>query len=95
MVLDVDDPGDGLYGAVTGNWPQASGALGRLYAMGVDTQRVFARLPQMRQYPDTRIEGATGTLSLDQGGRIQRQLSWGEIQNGVLEPAPDSSANAL
>jgi len=91
-LLNHSDP---LYGAVTGNWPQAGGALGRLYAMGVDTQRVFARLPQMRQYPDTRIEGATGTLSLDQDGRIQRQLSWGEIHNGVLQPAPDSSTNAL
>ncbi|UJJ32488.1 penicillin-binding protein activator [Halopseudomonas maritima] len=91
-LLDHSDP---LYGAVTGNWPQASGALGRLYAMGVDTQRVFARLPQMRQYPETRIEGATGTLSLNQGGRIQRELSWGEIQNGVLQPATEDGATAF
>ncbi|MGI3129775.1 penicillin-binding protein activator [Halopseudomonas pachastrellae] len=91
-LLDHNDP---LYGAVTGNWPQAGGALGRLYAMGVDTQRIFARLPQMRQYPETRIEGATGTLSLDQGGRIQRELSWGEIQNGVLQPATEDGSNAF
>jgi len=83
-LLDQDDP---LYASVTSNWPQAAGPLGRLYAMGIDAQRIFSRLPQMRQYPDTRIDGATGLLSLGQGGRIQRDLAWGQIENGLLEPA--------
>ncbi len=83
-LLDQDDP---LYSSVTSNWPQAAGPLGRLYAMGIDAQRIFSRLPQMRQYPDTRIDGATGLLSLGQGGRIQRDLAWGQIQDGLLEPA--------
>lgn len=91
-LLDHSDP---LYSNVTGNWPQASGALGRLYAMGVDTQRIFARLPQMRQYPDTRIEGATGELTLDASGRIQRNLPWGQIQNGILQPAAQSDSSPL
>jgi len=83
-LLDQDDP---LYSSVTSNWPQAAGPLGRLYAMGIDAQRIFSRLPQMRQYPDTRIDGATGLLSLGQSGRIQRDLAWGQIQEGLLEPA--------
>jgi outer membrane PBP1 activator LpoA protein len=91
-LLEQNDP---LYSDVTGNWPQAGGALGRLYAMGVDTQRIFARLPQMREYPDTRIEGATGELTLDSTGRIQRLLPWGQIRNGVLEPAAPSDSGAL
>ena len=91
-LLEQNDP---LYSDVTGNWPQAGGALGRLYAMGVDTQRIFARLPQMREYPDTHIEGATGELTLDSTGRIQRLLPWGQIRNGVLEPAAPSDSGAL
>lgn len=91
-LLDHSDP---LYSDVTGNWPQASGAIGRLYAMGVDTQRIFSRLPQMRQYPDTRIEGATGELSLDASGRIQRNLSWGQIRDGILQPAAPSDSSPL
>ena len=91
-LLEQNDP---LYSDVTDNWPQAGGALGRLYAMGVDTQRIFARLPQMREYPDTRIEGATGELTLDSTGRIQRLLPWGQIRNGVLEPAAPSDSGAL
>ena len=55
--------------------------------MGIDAQRVFNRLPQMRQYPETRIDGATGLLSLTQDGRIQRDLAWGQIQDGLLQPA--------
>jgi len=83
-LLEQDDP---LYQSVTASWPQAAGPLGRLYAMGIDAQRIFSRLPQMRQYPDTRIEGATGLLSLTQGGRIQRDLAWGQIEDGLLKPA--------
>lgn len=91
-LLDNSDP---LYSTVTNNWPQAGGALGRLYAMGVDTQRIFARLPQMREFPDTRIEGATGELTLDSSGRIQRTLAWGQIRNGVLQPAAPSQDSPL
>ena len=59
----------------------------RQEASGIDAQRVFNRLPQMRQYPETRIDGATGLLSLTQDGRIQRDLAWGQIQDGLLQPA--------
>lgn len=77
---------DSLYQPVTQNWPQASGALGRLYAMGIDAQRIFSRLPQLQQYPDTRVNGATGQLSLSTDGRISRQLSWGVMEAGELSP---------
>lgn len=82
------DRSDSLYDSVTQNWPQAGGALGRLYAMGIDAQRIFARLPQMQQYPETTVNGATGVLSLSTDGRIRRQLSWGVIQEGTLAPSP-------
>lgn len=75
---------DRLYGQVTNNWPQAQGPLGRLYAMGIDAQRIFSRLPQMQQHPSTRINGATGQLALAPDGRIRRNLSWGVMQRGQL-----------
>lgn len=80
---------DSLYQAVSQSWPQAGGAMGRLYAMGIDAQRIFSRLRQLQQFPGTRIEGATGTLSLGDNGRIQRELHWGLISNGQLQPAPE------
>ena len=77
---------DYLYDTVVDSWPAAAGPLGRLYAMGVDAQRIFNRLLQMQEHPHTRIEGATGTLSLDATGRIRRELSWGQIVDGQLHP---------
>ncbi len=75
---------DALYGPVTNSWPQASGAMGRLFAMGIDAQRVFTLLPQMQQNVSTRVEGATGTLTLQADGRISRLVPWGEIRDGQL-----------
>lgn len=80
---------DNLYEPVSRSWPQASGPLGRLYAMGVDAQRIFRRLPQMQEFTETRIEGATGTLLLADDGRVHRQLQWGVIENGRLVPADE------
>ena len=77
---------DPLYQSVTDSWPTAAGPMGRLYAMGVDAQRIFSRLLQMQEQPDTRIDGATGTLSLDPQGRIIRLLPWGEMVDGQLQP---------
>tara|TARA_R110000850_G_scaffold102467_2_gene211671 strand:- start:1060 stop:2883 length:1824 start_codon:yes stop_codon:yes gene_type:complete len=81
---------DKLYDQVTSNWPQAQGPLGRLHAMGIDAQRVFSRLPQMQQHASTRVNGATGGLSLAPDGRIRRELSWGVMERGQLSPLPPS-----
>ena len=80
---------DALYDPVTRSWPQASGSMGRLFAMGIDAQRVFTLLPQMQQDPNTRVDGATGVLALQPDGRISRLVPWGEIRDGQLsELAP-------
>lgn len=81
---------DNLYAQVTSNWPQAQGPLGRLYAMGIDAQRVFTRLPQMQQHAATRVNGATGQLTLAPDGRIHRELSWGVMDRGQLSATSDS-----
>lgn len=77
---------DPLYQTVVDSWPTAAGPMGRLYAMGVDAQRIFSRLLLMQEQPETRIDGATGTLSLDSNGRILRVLPWGEMVDGQLRP---------
>jgi len=81
---------DKLYSQVTDNWPQAQGPLGRLYAMGIDAQRVFTRLPQMQQHAETQVNGATGRLTLAEDGRIHRQLSWGVMEQGQLTVTSDN-----
>lgn len=83
------DGNDHLYDSVVDNWPAAAGPMGRLYAMGIDAQRIFSRLLQMQEQPDTQINGATGTLTLGDDGRIHRVLGWGEIIDGQLQPVAE------
>ncbi len=65
-------------------WPATAGHLGRLYALGVDSFHLFPRIKQLAMSPNGALDGATGKLTLDQQGRIVRQLSWAEIQDGQI-----------
>lgn len=61
---------------------------GRLHAMGIDAYRLYARLPQMVQAPDMKINGATGTLHLADNSRIEREQIWVKFVNGIASPLP-------
>ncbi|MEX6502353.1 penicillin-binding protein activator [Pseudomonas zhanjiangensis] len=86
-LLDVNDP---LRQEVTRQWPQAGGSLGRLYAMGVDAYRLAPRLDQLKMLPDSRIEGLSGSLSLNPAQRVERQLPWAEFRDGQVQRLPDT-----
>jgi outer membrane PBP1 activator LpoA protein len=57
-----------------------------LVALGVDSYRLYPRLPQLEQFPDTRVYGVTGTLRLDPRRRIERELTWAQFVNGEVRP---------
>ncbi|GAA5523939.1 penicillin-binding protein activator LpoA [Microbulbifer aestuariivivens] len=61
-------------------------AFARLYALGADAFRLFPRLPMLRQFPEQRVHGLTGALSLTADGRIVREQVWARIDKGA--PAP-------
>ncbi len=84
------DPTEPLRRQVSSQWPQADGSLGRLYAMGVDAYRLAPRLDQLKALPGTRIEGLSGSLSLNPAQRIERQLPWAEFRDGQVQPLPDA-----
>src|SRR5471032_2945089 len=86
-LLDANDP---LRKQVTAQWPQANGALGRLYAMGVDAYRLAPRLGQLKALPDSRIEGLSGSLSMDPQQRVERQLPWAQFVSGQVQRLPDT-----
>ncbi|MWV16531.1 penicillin-binding protein activator [Pseudomonas sp. L-22-4S-12] len=86
-LLDANDP---LRQQVDGQWPQAAGSLGRLYAMGVDAYRLAPRLSQLQAMPDSRVEGLSGNLSLNSAQRIERQLPWAEFHDGQVQRLSDS-----
>jgi len=72
-------------------WPQATGSLGRLYAMGADAYRLAPRLAQLKSMPDTRIDGLSGSLGLSPNQRVWRQLPWAIFHDGQVQRLPANS----
>lgn len=87
-LLNADDP---LRQQASTQWPQAGGSLGRLYAMGADAYRLAPRLSQFKALPETRLDGLSGSLSLNPAQRIERQLPWAEFRDGQVQRLPVSS----
>ena len=84
-ILNDTDP---LKAIATDTWAPASGPVKRLRAMGVDSYRLLLRLEQMRRFPYTRVQGATGMLSLKEDGGIQRELENAVITDGIASVLP-------
>jgi outer membrane PBP1 activator LpoA protein len=63
----------------------------RLHAMGADAYHLYPRLPQLNHLPQTRVLGATGTLSMQQDGRIVREQIWATFNNGIAQPITRSA----
>jgi len=79
-ILEQSDP---LKSAADSTWTSASGPVQRLRAMGVDAYRLHLRMQQMHAYPYTRLEGATGTLSMQSDGSVRRELRNAVVINGA------------
>lgn len=84
-ILTDQDP---LKAIASDTWAPASGPVKRLRAMGVDSYRLLLRLEQMRRFPYTRVQGATGLLSLKEDGGIQRELQNAVITDGIASVLP-------
>lgn len=70
------------------HWPQER-RLGRLHAMGFDSYNLIASLFAYRGGEMVQLEGATGELILDHGGRVHRKLAWAQFQGGKVVALPD------
>lgn len=84
------DTSNSLRQQVVQQWPQAAGSLGRLYAMGVDAYSLAPRLGQLKALPDNRVQGLSGSLSINANQRIERQLPWAEFAGGQVKRLPDT-----
>ena len=70
--LRAQQPGHYLYGQ-----------LARLYAMGMDSYAIIPYLNRIGAETAIRFNGVTSGLSLDQSGRLLRQLLWAKFDDGV------------
>lgn len=67
-------------------FPNASGELGRLYALGVDAYRLIPYLPWLADHPADDYPGLSGRLTLDGSGHLHRHLAWAVFRHGVPVP---------
>ena len=65
------------------NLRPAQGPLQRLRAMGVDSFRLYPRLQQLANSEIESLQGVTGKLSMNESGRIHRDLEVARFVNGL------------
>lgn len=80
-------PEEPLYHAITSTLPKHRGYL-RLYALGIDSFRLYPRLAQLEQLPDSRLYGRTGNLKLNSRREVERELSLARFVQGRPRPVP-------
>ncbi|MGY1425701.1 penicillin-binding protein activator [Lysobacter sp. A289] len=64
----------------------ARGGAARLFAFGYDAWLLTAYLDRLSQSADAYVAGATGALSIDASGNVQRVPAWLTFSGGVVVP---------
>jgi hypothetical protein len=71
---------------VAGLWPDLFEQHARLFALGFDAYRLVPVLMNFEEPLRPPLTAMTGVLSLDEEGRIRRELSWARFSRGVPVP---------
>lgn len=87
----IADAGQPLRQLVSNAWKDIDDRYLRLYGFGVDAWRLARQLPLFAQAPDTRIDGVTGTLTLDANRRVVRELTWMVYRDGAARVLDDAN----
>jgi len=66
-------------------WPKMKQSQLRLFAMGHDAYGLIGKLAQMSLFPEYSLDGFSGKLSVDENGKVKRDLSWAKYQRGRLK----------
>ena len=64
----------------------AGGPAARLFAFGMDAYALIPYLGWLRANPGSYVPGASGQLTMDASGHVQRTPIWVEFQGGVARP---------
>ncbi|MES2405326.1 MAG: penicillin-binding protein activator [Pseudomonadota bacterium] len=64
----------------------AAGPAARLFAFGMDAYALMPYLGWLRSHPGSYLAGATGQLTIDAFGHVQRTPIWVQFQGGVARP---------
>lgn len=65
------------------NWPEPWNTYSRLYALGYDSYSLIQDWQSLQSMPQSGLSKKTGTLFIMPDGHIRRELTLGQIRNGV------------
>jgi outer membrane PBP1 activator LpoA protein len=94
-VISPDAVSTELRTALTQHWPVRARGRGRLYAFGFDAYRLVPLLKAGRFGREHAVPGMTGLLSVDQQGRVHRELDWARVSNGKATPLGGATSAAI
>lgn len=89
-VISPDAVSTELRTALNKYWPVRARGRGRLYAFGFDAYRIIPLLKAGKFGSSHAIPGMTGLLSIDDKGRVRRELDWARVSDG--KPVPIGGA---
>jgi outer membrane PBP1 activator LpoA protein len=93
-VISPDAVSTQLRNALSKHWPVRARGRGRLYAFGFDAYRLIPLLKGGRFGSEHAIPGMTGLLSVDDKGRVRRELDWARVSQGTATPIGMPGATA-
>ena len=73
---------------IVDTWSDANSQLSPFYALGVDVHRLYPRLQQLKEFPDEKIFGTTGVLTLNKDNVVNRTLMWAQFRDGKVSAIP-------
>jgi outer membrane PBP1 activator LpoA protein len=86
-VVAPDDVASQLRNTLTRYWPNRMRGRGRLFAFGFDAYRMIPTLQAHAvNLNASATPGMTGLLSVDNSGRVRRQLNWARVVGGQAQP---------
>ena len=85
-IISPDAVSTELRTALSKHWPVRARGRGRLYAFGFDAYRLVPLLKAGKFGREHAIPGMTGLLSIDDKGRVHRELDWARVSDGKAAP---------
>ncbi len=88
----LDSSNNADYRQINQYWPDQSQRFSRLFALGIDAYRMIPSLRRLMINPEEKAQHHTGSLSVDNTGRVKRSLLMATYVNGKarLLKTPDT-----
>ncbi len=74
-------------------WPVGGPPRDRIFAFGFDAYRLLMALKAAPAGSAVSVEGLTGELTIDSGGRVRRELEWAQLRDGQPHPLLQPESN--